>query len=69
MIVDGFDGGEGEKDHGLADCLTSEEVGYAGTEGVETEAFDWVIVQGAIGVGDVESVVAGVECCYSGRLG
>ena len=50
-----------------ADSLTSrhacEEVSEAGAAGIEEEAFKGVVVEGTVGVGDVEAMVAGVECC------
>lgn len=63
MVIDGLDGGAGEEAGCLAGVHADEEVGEAGAEGVEEEAFEGVVIEGAVGVGDVEAVVTGVECC------
>lgn len=65
VVVDGFDRRADEEEHALARGHAGEFVADAGAQGVEEEAFEGVVVEGAEGVGDVEAVVAGVEGCYS----
>jgi hypothetical protein len=61
-----LDGRSGEEPHGLAHRHAGKEVSESTAKGIESEAFKWVVVQGAVCVGDVEAMVAGVEsdCSY-----
>lgn len=68
VVVDGFDGRAGEEPHALAGGQEGRFVGDAGAERVEEEAFERVVVEGAEGVGDVEAVVAGVECRWRKKM-
>lgn len=61
VVKHGLDGGSGEEPHGLAHGHACEEVSESAAEGIESEAFEWVIVQSAVCVGDIEAMVAGVE--------
>lgn len=63
VVVDGFDGATAEEEHCLACGEACEEVCEASTGCVEEEALDGVVVESTEGVGDVETVMAGVECC------
>ena len=66
VVVDGLDGAECEEPHALPDGHARRKVGESRTKGVEEEAFKGMIVQGAVGVRDVEAVVTGVEGCCQG---
>ena len=61
MVIDRLDGADAEKGEALARGHAGEQVGTASAEGVEQKALDGVVVEGAVGIGDVETVVAGVE--------
>lgn len=61
VVVDGFDGREGEEPHALAVGHASREKGDARTRSVEEETFYRVIVQSTKCVGDVQTVVARME--------
>ena len=61
VVVDGLDGREAEEEGALADRHVRNQVSDAGTERVEEEALEGVVVESAVGVGDVEAVVARVE--------
>lgn len=63
VVVDRLDGREAEEEGALADRHEGELVADAGAERVEEEALKGVVVEGAVCVGDVEAVVAGVEGC------
>ena len=65
VVQHGLDGGSGEEPHGLAHGHACEEVSESAAKGVESEAFERVVVQSAVCIGDVEAMVAGVEgdCC------
>jgi hypothetical protein len=62
MVVDGFDGAACEEPHRLATCHAGNKVCKAGAECIEEETLKWMIVERAIRVGNIETVVAGVEC-------
>lgn len=65
MVVDGLDGGTGEEPHRLPDSHSCKQICKAGAKSVQQEAFKGVIVQGAVGVRNVEAMVARVEGdCY-----
>jgi len=61
VVVDGLDGGKGEEEHALAGIHEGDFVGQTGAESVEEKSFKGVVVQSAVRVWDVESVVTGVE--------
>lgn len=61
VIIDGLACREQEEKRGLADCQTRESFGECGTQGVEKESFDWVIVERAKRVWDVKPVVYRVK--------
>ena len=61
VIIDGLDGGETEEEHALAHGHARKFVCQASTDGIEEEALEGVIVEGAVGIGDVETVVPRVE--------
>jgi hypothetical protein len=62
VIVDGLDCAAYEKYHSLACCHACDFVCNAGSEGIEEETFEGVVVEGTVGVGDIETVVPGMEC-------
>jgi hypothetical protein len=65
VVVYGFGRGDAEEEDGLAGCEPHEQVSHTGTDGVEEEAFDRVVVKSTVGIGDVEAMMAGVEgSCY-----
>lgn len=68
VVIDGLDGRESEE----ASALDQRHAGHleanAGTEGVEKEALEGVVVQSAVSVGDIETVVSGVEGGYRDKL-
>lgn len=64
VVVDGLDGGKGKEGHALSDGHTGELEGYGSADGVEEEALEGMVVESAIGVGDVETVVARVESSF-----
>jgi len=68
VVVYGLDRREAEEGHALTGCETGDFVGDACTEGVEEEAFERVVVEGSVCVGDVEAVVSGVELCWFGLV-
>lgn len=63
MVIDGFEGWAYEEGESLAGCEAGGFVCEGGADCVEEEAFEGVVVEGAVGVGDVETVVAWVEGC------
>lgn len=58
VVVNGLHGGKGEEAGALEGGHARDLEADAGAEGVEEEALKGVVVQGAVGVGDVEAVVA-----------
>lgn len=63
VVVDRFHHGPDEEEHAHAGRHHRDLVGQTGAQRVEEEALDRVVVQGAVGVRDVETVVTGVEFC------
>lgn len=61
MIVDGFEGRESEEERCLADGHETDGLGESGTDAVEEEAFERVVVESAEGVRHVKSVMCLVE--------
>lgn len=61
VVVDGLDGAHSVEDHRLADCHAGQQICNTGTKGIKQKSFDRVIVKSAVGVGDIEAVVAVVE--------
>lgn len=64
MIIYCFDSWGDEKCHTLTGSHAGYFVGDGGAEGVEEESFERVVVEGTVGVGDVETVVTWVEGCW-----
>jgi hypothetical protein len=64
MVHDSLDSGAGEEPHGLSHRHTREQVTQTGAQSVKSESLDWVVVQSAVGIWDVEAVVARVEGHY-----
>ena len=61
MIVDSFDGTASEKPHALTDGHAGNEIADSSAEGVEKKSFKWVVVERAVSIRNVETVVSGVE--------
>lgn len=61
VIINGFDGGEREIPHALAVRHSRRQESDASTSGVKQESLDRMVVKGTERVGDVKSVVAGME--------
>ena len=64
MVVNRLDCAANKKYHSLACGHASEFVCYASSECIKKEAFEWVIVESAICVGNVQAVVTRVKCCW-----
>lgn len=65
MIIDGLERREAEEAHALADCHSHCLEGDASTKSIKEEPLERVVVQGSISVGNVQSVMTGVEgCCF-----
>lgn len=64
MVVNGLDGREGPEPDALAQGHEGGLEGETGADGIEQEALEGVIVQGAVGIGNVEAVVSRVEGSY-----
>ena len=63
MVVYSLDRAAGEETHPLSGSHAGEFEREASAKGVKEEAFKGVVVEGAVGVRDVQTVVAGVEGC------
>lgn len=63
MIIYSLKCGASEEAQPLARGHSGEFVGDGGAKGIEEKTFKRVIVKGAVGIGDVEAMVAGVKCC------
>lgn len=61
VVIDSLDGRQGEKPYALAHRHESRLEGETCTNSIEKEALKGVVVQGAICVGNVESVVSRVK--------
>ena len=61
MIIHGLEGRADEEAETLQLRHAGNFEGEACAKGVEEETLEGVVVEGAVGVGDVETVVAGVE--------
>ena len=61
VIEHSFDGGSSKEPHGLTQGQSCEQVTKTTTECVKSEALERVVVQSAVGIRDVEAVVARVE--------
>lgn len=63
VIIDSLDSAASKEPHGLSASHTSEHVGNTSTQCVKKEALEGVVVQSAISVRDVKTVVTRVESC------
>ena len=61
VIVDSLDGTASEKPHALAHSHASDEIADSSAKGVEEKSFKRVIIQRAVSIRNVETVVSGVE--------
>ena len=61
MVVYSLDHAASEETDPLSDTHAREFEREASAEGLKDEAFQGVVVEGAVGVGDVQTVVAGVK--------
>lgn len=61
MVVDRLDGRASEKPHGLANGHAGDKISDSSTESVKKESFNWMVVKSSVRVGDIETVVAGME--------
>ena len=61
VVVNGLDGRKGKEAHALQRRHARHLEANARAEGVEQEALKWVVVQGAISIGHIQTVVTGVE--------
>jgi hypothetical protein len=61
MVVDGFSGGDAEEHGSLSDRHSRCPMGNHGTQGVEDEAFERVVIESAVGVRTVETMMDGVD--------
>lgn len=61
VVVDGLDGRESEETSALDQRHAGHLEANAGTEGVEKEALKGVVVKSTVSVGDIKTVVSGVE--------
>ena len=61
VIVDGFDGGEGEEEDGGSGCHAGDEEGESAANGVKNETLQGVIIESSKGVGDHKGVVLGMD--------
>lgn len=61
MVVNGFQGGTGEEPHPLPGIHSCGFERNTGTKGVEQEAFKGMVVQGTVGVWDVQTMMTGVK--------
>ena len=67
VVVDGLHGGEDEEDDLLAGGEVGDVHGDTGSQGVQQETLDRGVVQGTVGVWDIQSVVDGVELGVQSR--
>jgi len=61
VVVDGLDRTAGEEPHALAYGHAGHEVANSSAQCVEEEALEWMVVERAESVWDVETVVSRVE--------
>lgn len=61
VAVDSLEGREGPEPDTLAERHEGGLKGDAGADSVEEEALKGMIVEGTVGIGDVEAVVSGVD--------
>lgn len=61
MIVHSLDDGNAEEHGALAESHTSDLVGQTGAKGVEQETLKRMVVQGPVGVRNIETMVSRVE--------
>lgn len=61
VVIDRFHGAEAEEDHSSAQAHPRELVCQTGADGVHEQALEGMVVQRAERVGDVETVVTGME--------
>lgn len=61
MVVDGFSGGDAEEHGSLSDRHSRCPMGNHRTQGVEDEAFERVVIESAVGVRTVETMMDGVD--------
>jgi hypothetical protein len=64
MVIHGLQCRQRKEDHALSRGQAGDFVGNACAEGIKEESFEGVVIESAVGIGDVEPVVAGVELCY-----
>ncbi|KAL9024627.1 MAG: hypothetical protein Q9196_006381 [Gyalolechia fulgens] len=69
MVADGLDGGQAPEEHALPGGEAGDAGGEDKGEDVEAEGLEPVGVDGAVGVGDVEAVVLGVDEAVEGAVG
>ena len=61
MIINGLEGREAEEAHALANCHAHCLEGDASAESVQEESLKRMVVQSAVSIRNVQTVVAGVE--------
>jgi hypothetical protein len=61
VVIDSLDGGHGKEPHALADGHEGGLERNSCAEGIEEEALNGVVVQSAVGIRNVKSVVSRVE--------
>lgn len=64
VVIDGLDRREGKEASALANRHAGQLERNTGTECIQQETFQWVVVQGAVCVRNIESVVSGVKSSY-----
>jgi hypothetical protein len=68
VVIDGLDSRESEEASALEQRHASHLEANAGAKGVEKETFEGVVVQSAVSIWDIETVVSGVESGYRDKL-
>ena len=61
MVIDGFNREASEEPHSLTDCHACAKGGDGRAERFKNEAIQWVVLEGAVGIGHVEAVMSSVN--------
>lgn len=65
MVINGLKGGEREENHCSANPHSRELECQTGADRVHEKPFEGVVIERAVGVGDVETVMADMKRTYS----
>ena len=64
VIIDCLESCQSEKNSSLTNAETRKLIGQQRTNRVRNESFNWMVVQSCESIGNINSVMTGVDCAY-----